>query len=235
MNVLNFFFGVYPYIVLTVFVIGSWIRYDNEQYTWKTDSSQLLSKRHMWIGSNLFHVGILSIFGGHFAGLVLPHAVWTGLGIADIDHQWIAIVAGSVFGTMCLLGGAILWLRRMFNPRVRAAGRRMDAFILSWLMITLLAGLSTLPVSVGHANHGDAGVMLALSGWVQSVLTLQPQPELLANVEPVFRLHMVLGMTVLLLFPFSRLVHILTAPLTYVNRAYQIVRTKRRVRAPASV
>jgi nitrate reductase gamma subunit len=235
MNVQNFFFGVYPYIVLTVFVIGSWIRYDNEQYTWKTDSSQLLSKRHMWIGSNLFHVGILSIFGGHFAGLVLPHAVWTGLGIADIDHQWIAIVAGSVFGTMCLLGGAILWLRRMFNPRVRAAGRRMDAFILSWLMITLLAGLSTLPVSVGHANHGDAGVMLALSGWVQSVLTLQPQPELLANVEPVFRLHMVLGMTVLLLFPFSRLVHILTAPLTYVNRAYQIVRTKRRVRAPASV
>jgi len=234
MNVQNFFFGVYPYIALTVFVIGSWIRYDNEQYTWKTDSSQLLSNRHMWIASNLFHVGILSIFGGHFAGLVLPHAVWIGLGVSDLEHQWIAIVAGSVFGTMCLVGGAILWLRRMFNPRVRAAGRRMDAFILSWLLLTLAAGLSTLPVSIGHANHGDPGVMLALSGWVQSVLTLQPQPQLLGGVEPVFRLHIVLGMTVFLLFPFTRLVHILSAPLTYVGRAYQIVRTKRRIRASAS-
>ncbi|HJV27566.1 MAG TPA: respiratory nitrate reductase subunit gamma [Aromatoleum sp.] len=234
MNALNFFFGVYPYIALTVFIIGSWIRYDNGQYTWKTDSSQLLSKRHMWLASNLFHVGILSIFAGHFAGLVLPHALWTGLGVSDLQHQWIAIMAGSVFGIMCLLGGAMLWMRRMFNTRVRAAGRRMDVFILSWLLLTLLAGLSTLPVSVSHAHHGDPSVMLALSGWVQSVLTLQPQPSLLASVEPVFRLHMVLGMTVFLLFPFSRLVHVLTAPLTYVGRAYQIVRTKRRVRAAAS-
>ncbi|AKU12079.1 nitrate reductase subunit gamma [Azoarcus sp. CIB] len=234
MNAINFFFGVYPYIALSVFVIGSWIRYDNEQYTWKTDSSQLLSKSNMWIASNLFHVGILSIFAGHFAGLVLPHALWIGLGVSDLQHQWIAIVAGSVFGTMCLIGGAILWLRRMFNPRVRAAGRRMDAFILGWLMLTLVAGLSTLPVSIGHANHGDPGVMLALSGWVQSVLTLQPKPELLAAVEPVFRFHMVLGMTVFLLFPFTRLVHILTAPLSYVGRAYQIVRSKRRVKATAS-
>ncbi|WP_332673867.1 respiratory nitrate reductase subunit gamma [Aromatoleum sp.] len=234
MNLLNFFFGVYPYIALTIFIVGSWVRYDNAQYTWKTDSSQLLSKNNVWLASNLFHVGILSIFGGHFAGLVLPHGLWIALGVSDMDHQWLAIMAGSVFGTMCLIGGAILWLRRMFNPRVRAAGRRMDAFILSWLMITLLAGLSTLPVSIGHANHGDAAVMLALSGWVQSVLTLQPQPSLLADVEPVFRLHMVLGMTVFLLFPFTRLVHILTAPLSYVGRAYQIVRSKRRVKATAS-
>lgn len=234
MNLLNFFFGVYPYIVLTIFIVGSWVRYDNAQYTWKTDSSQLLSKNNVWIASNLFHVGILSIFAGHFAGLVLPHGLWIALGVSDMDHQWLAIMAGSVFGTMCLIGGAILWLRRMFNPRVRAAGRRMDAFILSWLMLTLLVGLSTLPVSIGHANHGDAAVMLALSGWVQSVLTLQPQPSLLADVEPVFRLHMVLGMTVFLLFPFTRLVHILTAPVNYVGRAYQIVRSKRRVKAPAS-
>lgn len=229
MSLQNFFFGVYPYIALTVFIVGSWIRYDNEQYTWKTDSSQLLSKRYMWIASNLFHIGILAIFMGHFAGLVLPHGLWIALGVSDLDHQWLAIVAGSVFGTMCLIGGTILWLRRMLNARVRAASRRMDIFILSWLMITLLAGLSTLPVSIGHANHGDPGVMLALSGWVQSVLTLNPQPALLASVEPVFRLHIVLGMTVFLLFPFTRLVHIWTAPVTYVGRAYQIVRSKRRV------
>ena len=96
MNVLNFFFGVFPYIALTIFIVGSWVRYDNAQYTWKTDSSQLLSKDNVWLASNLFHVGILSIFAGHFAGLVLPHGLWIALGVSDMDHQWLAIIAGSV-------------------------------------------------------------------------------------------------------------------------------------------
>ena len=231
MNLLKLIFGVYPYIALTVFFVGSWIRYDNEQYTWKTDSSMLLSKRHMVLASNLFHVGIISIFLGHFAGLVMPHAFWLALGVSDMAHQWLAIVAGSVFGTMCLIGAVILWLRRVFNPRIRAASRYMDNAILTLILITLLLGLSTLPVSIGHANHGNPDVMLALAGWVNSIITLDPQPELLAKVEPVFRLHMFLGMTVFLLFPFSRLVHVWTAPFTYMGRAYQIVRSKRRVRA----
>lgn len=228
MNLSKLIFAVYPYIALTVFVIGSWIRYDHEQYTWKTDSSQLLSKGNMVLASNFFHIGILAIFGGHFAGLVLPHGLWLALGVSDMQHQWLAIAAGSVFGLMCLLGGSILWLRRMFNARVRAAGRSMDIFILSWLMATLLLGLSTIPVSIGHASHNDPEVMLALSAWVQSVLTLNPQPELLDRVDAVFKTHIFFGLTVFLLFPFTRLVHVLTAPLTYLGRAYQVVRQKRR-------
>ena len=220
-------FAVYPYIALTVFVVGSWIRYDAEQYTWKTDSTQLLSNSNMVLASNFFHIGILSIFGGHFAGLVLPHSLWLGLGISDMQHQWLAISAGTVFGLMCLIGGAILWLRRMFNVRVRAASRYSDIMILSWLMVTLVLGLSTIPVSVGHANHGNPEVMIALSNWVQSILTLNPQPELLYKVDPIFKTHMFFGMTVFLLFPFTRLVHVLTAPINYLGRAYQIVRQKR--------
>lgn len=227
MNLQKLIFAVYPYIALTVFVIGSWIRYDSEQYTWKTDSSQLLSNKGMLLASNFFHIGILSIFGGHFAGLVLPHGLWLALGVTDMQHQWLAIMAGSVFGVMCLIGGGILWLRRMFNTRVRASSRASDIFILSWLMVTLVLGLLTLPVSVGHANHGDATVMLALSAWVQSILTLNPQPELLDGVDPIFKLHMFFGLTVFLVFPFTRLVHVLTAPLNYVARSYQIVRAKR--------
>ena len=221
-------FAVYPYIALTVFVVGSWIRYDAEQYTWKTDSTQLLSKSNMVLASNFFHIGILSIFGGHFAGLVLPHSLWVGLGVTDMQHQWLAIMAGSVFGLMCLIGGAILWARRMFNQRVRASSRYSDIFILSWLMVTLLLGLSTIPVSVGHANHNNPEIMLLLSQWVQSILTLNPKPELLADVDAVFKAHMLFGMTVFLLFPFTRLVHVLTAPLNYLGPAYQIVRMKRR-------
>jgi nitrate reductase gamma subunit len=226
MNLQKFIFGVYPYICLTIFIVGSWIRYDNEQYTWKTDSSMLLSKSNMVLASNLFHIGVLSILGGHFAGLALPHGLWVALGVSDLQHQWIAIAAGSIFGLMCLIGGAILWLRRLFNPRVRAASRRMDVFILSWLMLTLLLGLSTLPTSIGHANHGDVAVMLTLTQWVQSILTLNPQPELIAAVDPIYRTHLFFGMTVFLIFPFSRLVHIWTAPFTYLGRAYQIVRQR---------
>lgn len=228
MNFSKLIFAVYPYIALTVFIIGSWIRYDREQYTWKTDSTQLLSKGGMVFASNFFHIGILAIFGGHFAGLVLPHAFWLALGVSDMQHQWLAIAAGTVFGGMCLLGGLFLWLRRVSNARVRAAGRGSDVFILSWLMVTLVLGLSTIPVSIGHANHGNPEVMLALAGWVQSILTLNPQPELLDNVDSVFKTHLFFGMSVLLFFPFTRLVHVLTAPLNYLGRAYQIVRARRR-------
>lgn len=229
MNIKTILFGVYPYIALTVFLVGSWIRFDHAQYTWKTDSSQLLNRGSMLWASNLFHIGILSIFLGHFAGLVLPHALWLGLGISDMQHQWVAIAAGSIFGLMCLAGGTLLWLRRMFQPRVRATGRFMDIFILSWLMVTLLLGLTTIPVSIGHANHNDPAVMLALSDWVKSILTLQPEPALLDNVDPIFRAHMFFGMTVFLLFPFTRLVHVLTVPVAYLSRSYQVVRSKRRL------
>lgn len=132
MNSSKFFFAVYPYIALTVFVIGSWIRYDREQYTWKTDSTQLLSKGGMVFASNFFHIGVLAIFAGHFAGLVLPHSFWLALGVSDMQHQWLAIIAGSVFGSMMLLGGLALWFRRLTNARVRAAGRSSDMFILTW-------------------------------------------------------------------------------------------------------
>lgn len=227
MSVMKLFFAVYPYICATVFVVGCWIRYDHEQYTWKTDSSMLLDRSNMILASNFFHIGILSIFMGHFAGLALPHALWQGLGVSDMNHQWIAILAGSVFGTMCLIGGSILLMRRLFNQRIRAATRFMDIFVLAWIMATLLLGLSTLPVSIGHANHGSPDVMLALADYIKSILLLNPQPELLENVEPVFRAHMFMGMTLFLLTPFTRLVHVLTAPFSYLGRSYQIVRTKR--------
>ena len=219
MNLHNFIYGVYPYIALTVFLLGSLQRFDREQYTWKSDSSQLLSKANMRLGSNLFHVGILAIFAGHAVGLLTPHAVFTGLGVSDMAHQMVAIWAGSVFGGMCLLGGSILWLRRMFNARVSAASRGSDKFILTWLLITLLLGLSTIPVSIGHANHGNPSVMIALADWVQSIVYLHPNPSLLAGVDTVFKIHLFFGMTV----------HVWSAPFGYVRRPYQIVRSKRKL------
>lgn len=227
MTLHNFLYGVYPYIALTIFLVGSWLRFDREQYTWKSDSSQLLSKANLRLGSNLFHVGIIAIFFGHFVGLLTPHSWFQAMGVSDMAHQMIAIWAGSIFGVMCLIGGAILWLRRMFNARVSVASRGSDKFILTWLLITLLLGLSTIPVSIGHASHENPGVMIALAEWVQSIVYLRPNPALLESVDTVFKVHLFFGMTVFLLFPFTRLVHIWSAPFGYLGRPYQVVRSKR--------
>lgn len=227
MDLHTFVFGVYPYVALTVFLLGSWIRFDHEQYTWKADSSQLLSKKTIRLANNLFHVGIIAIFFGHLIGLLTPHHIFTALGVSDMSHQYLAIGAGAVFGALCLVGGVALWLRRMLNRRVRAASRWMDINILGWLMLTLMMGLATIPVSIGHAAHGDAGVMLALAEWARSIVYLRPNPDLLLNVEPVFKLHLFLGMSVFLFFPFTRLVHVWSVPFGYPGRAYQIVRAKK--------
>lgn len=223
----NFIFGVYPYIATTVFLLGSWIRFDNEQYTWKSDSSQLLSKGGMRFASNFFHYGIIGLFFGHVTGLLTPHLVFLTLGISDMTHQWIAIIAGTVFGSACLIGGIFLWMRRMTNPRVRLASRWMDINILGWLALTAAAGLLTIPTSVHHAGAGNPETMLRLAEWVQSILYLHPDPKLVMDASPVYKFHMFLGMSVFLFFPFTRLVHIWSAPLGYLGRAYQIVRSKR--------
>lgn len=226
MNLNEFFFGIYPYIAGTIFLVGSLVRFEREQFGWKADSSQLLDRRTLRLGSNLFHVGILALFAGHFVGLLTPHSVFLALGVSDLAHQVIAISAGSVFGLICMAGGVLLWRRRMFNPRVRAVTRFMDLLILDWILVTLALGLATIPVSIGHALDGDASVMVALADWAQSVVTFRADAALLAGVDLIYRIHLFFGMTVFLLFPFSRLVHIWSAPLGYLARPYQVVRAK---------
>ncbi|MDH5326485.1 MAG: respiratory nitrate reductase subunit gamma [Gammaproteobacteria bacterium] len=229
MDLHTLIFGVYPYFATTVFLLGSWIRFDHEQYTWKSDSSQLLSKKYLRFGSNMFHIGIIALFFGHVTGLLTPHQVFLSLGVSDMAHQWTAITAGMIFGAMCFIGGVVLWLRRMLNRRVRAASRWMDINILGWLVLTVALGLATLPVSISHAKSGDPAVMVLLANWVQSILYLQPNPDLIRDVSIVYKLHIFVGMSVFLFFPFTRLVHIWSAPIGYLGRAYQIVRTKKTI------
>lgn len=226
MDFTKFIFGIYPYIALTVFLVGSLIRFDREQYSWKADSSQLFEKEQLRKGSILFHIGVLALFFGHLAGLVTPHTWFLGMGVSDMAHQYIAIIAGAVFGTICMLGGVILWRRRMGNPRVRANSRFMDIFILDWLLVTLAIGLITIPFSLMHALKGDASTMVYLAEWVQGVLLFRAEPAMLADVGWIYKLHLFFGMTVFLLFPFTRLVHVWSIPLGYLQRPYQVVRSK---------
>ncbi|MDF2177411.1 respiratory nitrate reductase subunit gamma [Aliiglaciecola sp. CAU 1673] len=218
-------FGVYPYIALAVFVLGSLIRYDREPYSWKTGSSQMLESKQLRKGSFAFHIGILAILAGHFVGLLTPHQVWDVLGVTASTKQVIAMAAGGFFGLICLYGMTILLKRRLTNPRVRATSTRMDIVILMLLYVQLILGLLSIPFSLGHL---DGSEMLKLMAWAQYTVTFQAveASSAIAEVGMIYKLHVFLGMTLFLLFPFSRLVHIWSVPVKYMRRSYQVVRQK---------
>lgn len=223
----TFFFGVYPFIAGTIFLLGSVIRYEREQYGWSSYSSQLLASKHymMW-ASNLWHVGILTLFLGHFTGFLTNILEW--LGANPVEHQWIAASAGITAGVVAMIGGVMLLLRRVLDPKVRYASRSMDIFILVWLLITLTFGLITQFVSVPDAISGHVQDMEILIRYVRSIALFQPDPQIIVNIPMIYKIHMLCGMTVFLLFPFSRLVHIWTVPFNYLIRPYQLVRAKMR-------
>jgi nitrate reductase gamma subunit len=219
-------FGWYPYLCLIVFLLGSLLRFDREQYTWRSGSSQLLRRRQLMLGSNLFHVGVLIIFAGHLVGLLTPIAVFDAVGISHGFKQMLAIVVGGLAGLMCLAGIALLTHRRLMDPRIRATSSFGDTAILLVLFAQLLLGLATIPVSLGHL---DGHEMTKFMSWAQGILTLRPGvAAYVADVNPIFKAHLLLGMTIFLVFPFTRLVHVWSAPVWYLGRrGYQIVRTAR--------
>ena len=222
----NFLFTVYPYICLAVFLMGSLARFDRDQYTWKSDSSQLLRARQLRWGSNLFHAGILFLLFGHTVGLLTPHFMYAWL-ITPAHKQMLAIVSGGTAGFICFLGLSILLHRRIFDPRIRRTSHRTDLAILIILWVQLVLGLVTLPFSWGH--RADASAMLILADWAQRIFTFRPDASYLVALAWPFKVHMVLGMTIFLLFPFSRLVHVWSglASVAYLRRPYQLVRSRR--------
>lgn len=227
MSYLNsFFFQFYPYLALAVFLIGSWIRFDYDPYTWRTGSSQLLSGKWMRMGSNWFHLGIIAILGGHFVGLLTPHSVYEPF-ISSAQKQLMAMVAGGIFGVVCLLGMSILLLRRLFNPRIRATSSGRDLLVLVLLYAQLLLGLASIFVSAGHL---DGAQMIKLGEWAQHIVTFRMgAAEFMLDAHWIFKAHVTLGLTLLLIFPFTRLVHIWSIPIGYLRRPYQVVRRRQAV------
>lgn len=222
----QFLYGFYPYVCLAVFVIGTILRFEHGQYSWRSGSSQLLRRRQLMVGSVLFHVGILIIFFGHLVGLLTPIWVFDAVGISHGAKQMLAIVAGGAAGIMCLVGILMLIHRRLFDARIRATSSFGDTAILLILFLQLLLGLATIPISMQHLDgHG----MVKFMEWAQRILTFRSgAAELVADAHPIFKAHLFLGLTIFLVFPFTRLVHIFSAPVWYLGRrGYQLVRTRK--------
>jgi nitrate reductase gamma subunit len=222
----DFLFQVYPYVCFTVFIVGSLIRFDQNQYSWKSDSSQLLRRDLLRWGSNLFHAGILFLFFGHLFGLFTPHALY-GVFMSAATKQMLAVIAGGIAGAICFVGLTMLLYRRLADPRIRHTSHTSDIAILIVLWVQLTVGLITLPYSWQHA---DGTAMLILADWAQRIVTLRPvDATALATLPWPFLFHVVLGMTIFLLLPFSRLVHVWSgfAAAGYLFRPYQVVRSRR--------
>ena len=222
----SFLFNVYPYICLAVFMMGSLARFDRDQYTWKSDSSQLLRSGSLRWANNLFHVGVLTLFFGHLVGMLTPHALYEPFMSAG-TKQIMAIVVGGIAGLLGLIGVTLLLHRRLTDARIRATSKTSDIALLWIFWVQLALGLATIPLS---AQHLDGSMMMLLAEWAQRIVTFRGGAvELLANAGWVFKAHMFLGMTVFLIFPFTRLVHVWSGfgTLAYVLRPYQLVRARR--------
>jgi nitrate reductase gamma subunit len=221
----TFLFGIYPYIALTIFLLGSLIRFDREQYTWKSDSSQLLKRGQLRLGSNLFHIGVLFLFFGHFVGMLTPHFLYEPF-MSSGAKQILAMVSGGIAGVLAFIGISLLLHRRLTEPRIRATTKSGDLLILLLLWLQLALGLATIPLS---AQHLDGSMMVRLAEWAQRIVTFRGGAvELLADAGWIFKTHLFLGMTIFLVFPFTRLVHVWSgfAATTYAGRAWQLVRPR---------
>ena len=231
----DFLFGIFPYIAIGVGIMGTIARYERDPFTWKTSSSQLLRRRQLVVGSILFHVGILVIFFGHLIGLLTPIEVFDALGISHGLKQTLAVVAGGIAGVMALVGGAMLFHRRWSDPRIRRTSSFWDIAILAMLLAQLLLGLGTIFISLDHL---DGHEMVKFMSWAQGIFIFDPNAAgYITDVALVFKLHLVLGLLIIMVFPFTRLVHIVSgfaAPFRYLlaRPGYQVVRSRRTAPLP---
>lgn len=227
-------FGIMPYAALTILVVGCIARYDRDQYTWKSSSSQLLKRKQLIWGSILFHVGIITIFFGHLVGLFTPVWVLDALGVPYALKQWMAVIIGGPAGIAALIGASLLMHRRLTEPRIRATSSWMDITIMALIWLQLAIGLLTITQTL---QHMDGSEMVRFMTWSQSIITWNINAWVtVIDVHWLYKLHIFLGLIITALFPFSRLVHMLSgfaAPFRYLMRpGYQIVRSRRQKALP---
>jgi nitrate reductase gamma subunit len=222
----QFLFGIFPYIALTILAVGSIARYERDPFTWKSKSSQLLRRRQLMVGSVLFHVGVLVIFFGHLFGLLIPVEIYEALGVTPQAKALMAGIGGGIAGVIALIGGLMLAHRRLMDPRVRATSSFWDTAILLLLILQLLLGLISVPVSLSNLAEGEVVLFM---NWAFGIFTFDPKAaSYIEHVNIIFKLHIILGLIIFILFPFTRLVHMLSAPVRYLWRPYQVVRTRRK-------
>lgn len=217
---------VLPYLTIATFAVGHVWRWRHDQYTWTTRSTQLLEARWLKLGSPLFHLGLLAVIGGHVIGILVPESWTSTLGISEDTYRIFSASMGSLAGTAMLAGLAILIVRRLRDARVRATTRGMDVTVLALLALMVATGMWNTVVE--NVINGGYNYRETVSPWFRGLFALAPDPSAMtaAAVPLSYQLHAIGGWLVLLVWPFSRLVHAWSVPLGYLRRRPIVYRAR---------
>jgi len=216
--------GIFPYIILTIFIGGHIYRYQKDQFGWTTKSSEFLDKKSIRIGSNLFHFGIIFVLGGHIMGLIIPVGFYNTLGITEHQYHVIALLFGIPAGIAAFVGLVMLYYRRLSVKRIRATSSTSDWVALFFLLLTIVTGLIATSFNVDSQGFD---YRTTIAPWLRGLFVFHVQPELMATVPIWFKIHIYASFGLYAVWPFTRLVHVFSLPLRYLKRNYVIY--KRRI------
>jgi nitrate reductase gamma subunit len=226
----TFLWVIFPYICLAVFVVGHWWRYRYDKFGWTTRSSQLYESRLLRWGSPLFHFGLLGVVGGHVIGLLVPQSWTDAVGLSETAYHWIAVIGGMISGLMVMAGLAILIYRRRTVGPVFSATTPMDKTMYFFLATVILLGMwNTIASSIfglGASDGHSFNYRESVSVWFRQIFYGQPDADLMTGIPLGFQLHALVAFFLFALWPFTRLVHVFSAPVGYVTRPYIVYRDK---------
>jgi nitrate reductase gamma subunit len=224
MNANAFLWGALPYIAAALLVAGLIWRYRYDKFGWTTRSSQLYESRLLRIGSPMFHYGILFVLVGHLMGLFVPESWTDAVGFDEHLYHLFSLFGGTAAGILAVAGIVLLIYRRRTTGPVFLATTRNDKFmyvvLLAAIVLGMWAKLAHSTVSEGY-NYRES-----IAPWARSLFTLQPKVDLMGGVPLLYRIHAVVGMALIALVPYTRLVHMFSAPVQYLFRPYIVYRSR---------
>ena len=215
---------VYPYLCLASFAIGHFWRYRVDQFGWTTRSSQLYERKLLRMGSLLFYFGALAAIGGHVLGLIVPEGVTAFFGVTETMYHLVSVGAGTVAGSACLLGFAVLVYRRLAVRRVALVTSRMDVVTYVMLGLVMMLGmLETVGVNLLGGGYDYRGTV---SVWFRDLFLLNPQPMLMASAPHLYQIHALAAFALFAIWPYTRLVHVWSLPFDYLWRPTIVYRSR---------
>lgn len=214
-----------PYAAMAIFVAGHVWRWRHDQFTWTSRSTQILERRRLRPAILLFHLGFLAVIGGHVLGVLVPASLTEAVGVSEDLYHAVSVTAGTLAGTMMLVGFVLLLARRGTNPRVRATTSRTDRLTYLVLGVMLVTGMYA---TVGeNLIGGGYDYRATVAPWFRGLFTFDPDTSLIAGAPLVYRIHAAAAFLLYALWPFSRLVHAWSVPVTYLTRSPILYRSRR--------
>ncbi|MFG1703985.1 respiratory nitrate reductase subunit gamma [Nonomuraea sp. M3C6] len=214
-----------PYVTIVIFIGGLIWRHKYDRFGWTTRSSQLYEGPLLRIASPLFHYGLLFVIVGHVTGLLIPVSWTDAIGLSNDAYHVNALIWGGLAGLVILVALALLIYRRRTSGPVFLASTANDKTMYAVLAAAIVAGVVT---TVAGFVPSEVSYRITVGPWFRGVFTFQPDAEAMGRASVLYKAHTLIGMALIVLFPFSRLVHALTAPLGYLFRPYIVYRSRPR-------